>query len=139
MKSLWITNFTNKAVSINDLGIRLQPNQSIDVFRSRHVTQTAIEKSQLDGDLKKTKLYVSSAPINIQQPQLSIFKKIIPRESVSAVKIEMKKFAELEEIMSSQGFDNLSDEEKAKLEQDLMSKKEEELIAQMLGNEEETK
>lgn len=134
-KSLWITNFSKKAVSINDLGIRLQPNQSMDILRSKTLTKEQIKQSYLTGDLKKTKLYISNQPLNIKQPQLSVFTKVFPRESVSAIKIEHKKFAELEELMSSQGFDNLSDADKANLEREILSKKEEQLISQMLGEE----
>ena len=135
MKSIWITNFSNKAISINDLGIRLQPNQSMDIRQSKSLTQDQITKSLLSGDLKVTKLYVSENPLNIKAPQLTLFKKVYPKESVSAINIETKRFAELEELMSSQGFDNLSDQDKEAMEQKLMAQKEDELISQMLGEE----
>ena len=135
MKSIWITNFSNKAISINDLGIRLQPNQSMDIRQSKSLTQDQITKSLLSGDLKVTKLYVSENPLNIKTPQLTLFKKVYPKESVSAINIETKRFAELEELMSSQGFDNLSDQDKEAMEQKLMAQKEDELISQMLGEE----
>lgn len=135
-KSIWITNFSNKAISINDLGIRLQPNQSMDIRQSKSLTEDQITKSLCSGDLKVTKLYISENPLNIKQPQLTLFKKVYPKESVSAIKIEVKKFAELEEIMSTQGFDNLSDQEKEAMEQKLMAQKEDELISQMLGEDE---
>jgi len=133
--SLWITNFEKKSVSINDLNIRLQPNQSLDVFNSRHVTHEQIVQSMEKGDLFKSKLYKSQGPIEINVIQLKLYNKPVPRPSVSAVKIERKNFAELEEIISNEAFDKLSDEQKKDLEQKILTKKEDDLISQMFEEE----
>lgn len=134
MNSLWITNFSKKAVAIADLGISLQPKQSMDLMRSKILTKEEIKQSYLYGDLKKakTKLSVSNHKLEMTPPELKEFKKVFPGRSVSAVKIEYKKFSELEELMTGDNFDSLSEADKIKLESQIIAKKEEEIISKML-------
>lgn len=132
MKSLWVTNFNKKAISIPDLGISLQPRQSMDLLRLKMITKEQIKNSYLTGDLRKTKLHISDNKLEMIAPKLTEFKKVFPSKSVSAIKIEYKKFAELEELMSSESFDNLSDSDKATMENQILAKKEEEMISRML-------
>ena len=132
MKSLWITNFSKKAISIADLDLSIQPRQSMDLMRSKILTKEQIKNSYLKGDLKKSNIYVSIKKLELHPPELTQFKKVFPSQSVSAVTIEYKKFTELEELMTSDSFDNLSEADKINLESQLLAKREEELISKML-------
>ena len=120
MKSLWITNFSKKAINIADLNLSIQPRQSMDLLKSKVLTKEQIKRSYLFGDLKKSKLSVSDEKFEMLPPALTEFKKVFPSQSVSAVTIEYKKFTELEELMTSDSFDNLSEADKIKLETELL-------------------
>lgn len=57
MKSFWISNVSKRLISVSDIGILLQPYQSINLLDSRHysLTEDQIQTSLTTGALSRVK------------------------------------------------------------------------------------
>lgn len=64
MKSFWITNISKRLISVGDLGILLQPHQSVNLLDSKHYTFT---EAQIQTSLATGSLYKRSDKIKVRK------------------------------------------------------------------------
>lgn len=129
MKDLWLTNFSKKKIYIKDLEIYVEPNGSLNLKRfASSLGENRISYSVKYGDVKTSGLIVSQRDLNLSEPDPKLSQKCFPKASVSAIKIEYKKFSELENALSDAALENMSDEEKEDMERKLIAEQEDKLL-----------
>lgn len=109
MIEFWITNITNKDVSLSDLGVTIRAYSSINLLDSKHyyITKEQIEKSIKLGSLFKRKNVISIRKIypQIEKKYIKIDKDAyIPNRQRSIFENKQETYEEL----------NISDEDFAK-------------------------
>lgn len=73
MKDFWIVNISNRLISLGDLGILLQPYQSVNLLDKRHYFYT---ENQIRTSLNSGSLYKRSDKIKVRKipPDLTNYK-----------------------------------------------------------------
>lgn len=64
MKSFWIVNISDRLISLGDLGILLQPRQSVNLLDSKHYFFT---EKQINDSLTSGSLYKRSDKIKVRK------------------------------------------------------------------------
>jgi len=115
-KEFWITNISNKAISLADLGIHIFPMRSINLLDKNHyrdITEEQLTKSASSGSLFAKSKYVVVRKIAPGTPMKTYIPvqedAVFPTRQRSAIEVEKITYDEL----------NVSDEEYAEENADI--------------------
>ena len=106
-KTFWITNFSNRNVTLSDLYISVPAKSSINLLDKKHYhfTEEQVVKSAAEGSLfkKRDKISIRKVPpLFTKKNQISIHQgAVIPSRSASIYEIKQENYEEL----------NISDDE----------------------------
>jgi hypothetical protein len=115
-KEFWITNISNKAISLADLGICIYPMRSINLLDKnhyRHITEEQLTKSASSGSLFTKNKYVVVRKVAPGAPM----KTIIPLQENAVFQTRQRSAIEFEKISYDEL--NISDEEYAEENADI--------------------
>jgi hypothetical protein len=100
--SFWITNISNRIISLPDLALHIQPKVSINLLDHKHyhLTTDQITKSAESGSIfsKRNKVIVRKVAPGAKKINIIPFQEnaIFPTKKRSAIEIENIKYEELE-------------------------------------------
>ena len=106
-EEFWVSNISDRNVSLSDLGLTIKTLHTVNLLDSRHyyLTKEQLLKSQECGSLfkKKDKVVVRKVPPALRKPHLVTIdlNAIVPSKQRSSIVILEKKYEEL----------NITDEE----------------------------
>lgn len=109
----WVINKTNMKVCVSDLFLTLQPNSTTDILDYKHsaLSVEQVEKSKETGSLRDLKnrefiAYRIERPLPINDRKIDISKVTLPKYAKTNVKIEERKFKELDLDLDPESFAN---------------------------------
>lgn len=104
-KTFWITNISNKNVSLGDLNMTVKAFATINLLDSKHYhyNEEQLKKSALNGSIysKRDKIFVRKVPPTIEVAIMQSVEANIPSRQRSIVEVKYETYEEL----------NVSDEE----------------------------
>lgn len=104
-KTFWITNISNKNVSLGDLNMTVKAFATINLLDSKHYhyKEEQLQKSALNGSIynKRDKIFVRKIPPTIEVAIMDFVETNIPTRQRSTLEIKYEVYEEL----------NVSDEE----------------------------
>ncbi len=101
-KDFWITNISNRDITLYDIGVPVRARTSINLLDKKHyhISEEDLEKSLKTGDLFKKKKFVikrmSPPTLNSTSFKIAIdYNAIIPARTNSIYEIKQEKYDEL--------------------------------------------
>src|ERR1019366_1500977 len=96
----WITNISNRNVSLSDLNISVPAGCSINLLDKKHYkfTEEQVNKSAENGSIfkKRDKIFVRKVPPQmIPRAKIEMFPDIIPPRTTSIYEIKQENYEEL--------------------------------------------
>lgn len=97
----WVTNFSNRNVTLADLALNIPAYRSVNLLDKRHYDYTfeQLEKSRISGSIyaKRDKIKKREVPPQVIQPNVPFLQETyIPSRERSVLEIKEEKYEELE-------------------------------------------
>lgn len=109
----WITNISNRNVTLSDLNISVPANSSVNLLDKKHykLTEEQVNKSITNGSIfkKRDKIFIRKIPPQmIARAKIELFPDIIPSRTTSIYEIKQEDYEELNVGEEESLVDNLT-------------------------------